>query len=204
MPRLKQLSARDVIGLWSYTEVLATWNDIGPWSNSQYVHEDACWIIRFRGGVLDPDGRSLLSSQENSLMERTIKPTALKRPATVLIVDDDLSILKAFARLIRSVGLEARTYNRPSLLLASKMPAANACLVVDINLPEMSGIELYRALIGAGHRLPIVLITGRNPSDTQSVIAGIPAIAVLYKPIDEEPLLEAIHRALAQSIVTTH
>jgi two-component system response regulator FixJ len=127
--------------------------------------------------------------------------TALKNRKIVLIVDDDPSILKAWSRLIRSAGMEARTFDRPSLVLTSKIPTANVCLVVDIDLPEMNGIELCEALARAGCTLPIILVTGRNPIETQRISAGVPAIAVLHKPVDEEPFLEAINRAIARSIV---
>ena len=132
---------------------------------------------------------------------RTVNPAALKKPATVLLVDDDPSICRALARLIRSAGLQVRTFDRPSRLLGTRIPPANACLVVDINLPEMNGIELCHALAGTGHCLPIILITGRSPIETQRIAASVPTAAILYKPIDETPFLEAINRAIALSLL---
>jgi FixJ family two-component response regulator len=134
-------------------------------------------------------------------MTRTASPAALKKRATVLVVDDDQSILKALSRLIRSAGLQVRTFDRPSSLLASRIPVANACLVIDINLPEMNGIELCHAIADSGHGLPIILITGRNPVDTRRIVTSVSTVAILYKPIDEGPFLEAITRAIALSIL---
>jgi FixJ family two-component response regulator len=74
-----------------------------------------------------------------------VSPTLGGRP-TVLIIDDDASVLRALARLIRSAGYDVRTFSRPSALLAADLPTANACLVVDVNLPEMNGAELCEAV----------------------------------------------------------
>ena len=66
--------------------------------------------------------------------------------ATVVVVDDDPSVLRALSRLIQAAGFRVLTFDRPSALLASALPRVNACMVVDINLPEMAGSELCSAL----------------------------------------------------------
>ena len=81
----------------------------------------------------------------------------------------------------------------------SAIPKANACLVVDINLPEMSGTELCSALAASGRDLPVVLITGRDDSTTQRLIEKAHPVAALFKPVDERALFDAIARALARS-----
>ena len=115
---------------------------------------------------------------------------------TVLVIDDDLSVLKALARLIRSSGYDVRTFSRPSALLADDLPTANACLVVDVNLPEMSGADLCEALARGGRGLPVIFITGRSDAATTALVQRVSAIAVLFKPFDETLLLPAISRAL--------
>ena len=119
--------------------------------------------------------------------------------ATVVVVDDDPSVLRALSRLIQTAGFRVLSFDRPSALLASAIPKANVCLVVDINLPEMSGSELCGALATSGRRLPAVLITGRNDSATMLLIEQANPVAALFKPVDERALFDAIARALSRS-----
>jgi two-component system response regulator FixJ len=129
------------------------------------------------------------------------KPNALatRSSAMVLVVDDDPSVRSSLARLIQSGGFKVLTFDRPSALLASAIPRDNACMVVDINLPEMNGGELCSALTASGRGLPSVLITGRNDLATQRIIEEARAVAALFKPIDERALFDAITQALALS-----
>jgi two-component system, LuxR family, response regulator FixJ len=120
-------------------------------------------------------------------------------PGTVLVVDDDESILRSLKRLVSAYGFEVKTFGKPSELLASEMPRSNACMVVDIDLPEMNGIEMCEVLKGSGRSLPTILITGRTDARTRSMAAQSDAITVLFKPFDEEPLFDAIAHALALS-----
>src|SRR5262245_48739623 len=115
---------------------------------------------------------------------------------TVLVVDDDRSVLPALARLLRAAGLKVATFDRPSALLASALPASNACMLVDVHLPEMNGIELCETLARSGRSLPAIIITGRNDAETRRVIVRTHPVATLFKPIDERTLLDAIGRAL--------
>ena len=124
---------------------------------------------------------------------------------TVLVVDDDPSVLGALARLIRSSGYRVRTFDRPSALSSADIPRRNACLLVDVYLPEMNGIEMCESLAKCGRALPTILITGRNDDATKRLIDRANALAVLFKPIDEKPLLEAIALGIASSNeVTRH
>ena len=117
----------------------------------------------------------------------------------VVVVDDDPSVLRSLRRLVSASGFEVKTFGRPSELLASEIPRTNACMVVDIDMPEMNGIEMCEVLKGLGRGLPTILITGRTDAKTRSLAAQSDAVAVLFKPFDEEPLLEALGRALALS-----
>src|SRR5215469_1406686 len=74
------------------------------------------------------------------------KRNSLANPATVLVVDDDPSVLQALARLMRADGFRVRTFDRPGALLASEMPTINACMLVDVHLPEMNGFQLCKTL----------------------------------------------------------
>jgi FixJ family two-component response regulator len=111
-------------------------------------------------------------------------------------VDDDPSVLRALARLIRSTGLKVSTFDRPSALLASEVPATNACMLVDVHLPEMNGIQLCETLMQSGRGLPAIIITGCDDAETRRLIAQAHPVAALFKPIDRRTLLESIYRAL--------
>jgi len=127
-----------------------------------------------------------------------------KRPAQtqqhiVLVVDDDESALSAIARLIRAAGFTVQTFGEPRAILTARLPIRDACLVSDIYLPEMNGIELCQALAATGHALPTILITARRDEMTNRLVKDFDAIAVLFKPIDESLLFDAIARCFATS-----
>jgi FixJ family two-component response regulator len=127
---------------------------------------------------------------------RETKVVGTISPATVLVVDDDPSIVRSLKRLLSASGFHVKTFGSPSELLASDTPRTNACMVVDIDLPEMTGIEMCEVLKGSGRGLPSILITGRTDARTRSLAAQADAVAVLFKPFEEEPLLDAIARAI--------
>lgn len=119
--------------------------------------------------------------------------------ATVLVLDDDTSVCRSLKRLISASGFQVQTFGKPSDLLASELPRSNACMVVDINLPEMTGVQMCEILKSSGRALPTILITGRTDPSVRSLTANSDAIALLFKPFDEEALLDAIGRALVLS-----
>jgi two-component system, LuxR family, response regulator FixJ len=122
-----------------------------------------------------------------------------KESGTVLVVDDDSGFLRALGRLIRSAGVNALTFDRPAQLLASEVPKTNVCLLLDVHLPEMNGVQLYEMLAVARHDLPVIMMTGCDDSHTRHLLQRVSAVAVLIKPFDETLLLDAIFRALALS-----
>jgi two-component system response regulator FixJ len=119
-------------------------------------------------------------------------------PATVILVEDDFHLRRALGRLLRVGGYSVTSFGLPSKALLSQFPTSNACLVLDIYMPEMTGVELWHALNARGCRLPTILITGHQ--DEQALLYGkqIGAVAVLFKPIEGRELFETIERALAQ------
>ena len=118
--------------------------------------------------------------------------------ATLILVEDDFHVRQALGRLLRSNGYSATSFERPSEVLSSRLPTNDACLILDIYLPEMTGVELWHTLDARGFRLPTILITGHQ--DEQALLYGkqIGAVAVLFKPIEGRELFETIERALAQ------
>jgi two-component system response regulator FixJ len=101
-------------------------------------------------------------------------------------------------RLLRSAGFVVRTFDSPGALLRSEIPKASACLVVDVNLPEMNGVELCAVLAATGRSLPAILITGRTDDPgTIRLIRGAKAIAVLHKPFAAALLFDALSAAFS-------
>src|SRR5262249_270775 len=116
----------------------------------------------------------------------------------VFIVDDDESLRQALARLFLSVGLGARAYATPSEFLASKLSDIPSCLVLDIRLPGMSGLDFQAELGNANINIPIIFITGHGdiPMEVKAMKAG--AVEFLTKPLREQDLLDAVRTALVR------
>jgi FixJ family two-component response regulator len=114
----------------------------------------------------------------------------------VFVVDDDYSVREALSSLLASVGLQVVAFGSAAEFLESEKPDSPACLVLDLELPDTSGLELQREL-AAGDGPPIVFITGHGdiPSSVRAMKAG--AIEFLPKPFSEQELLRAIDTAIA-------
>src|SRR5271157_1137294 len=113
---------------------------------------------------------------------------------TVFAVDDDASMREALSRLFRSIGMRAQLFASAEECLLSKRPEAPACLVLDVRLPGLSGLELQREI--GDLAIPIIFITGHGdiPMSVQAMKAG--AVDFLTKPFRDQVLLDAIHKAI--------
>jgi FixJ family two-component response regulator len=116
--------------------------------------------------------------------------------AMVFVIDDDEAMREALRSLIRSVGLRVATFASAREFLTSHRPDAPACLVLDVRLPGLSGLDLQRELSEAEIHLPIIFITGHSdiPMMGQAMKAG--AVEFLTKPFRDQDLLDAIQQAL--------
>ena len=116
----------------------------------------------------------------------------------VFVVDDELLVRLSMTRLLRSVGLEARTFTSGQEFLLSDRPDAPACLILDVRLPGLSGLELQERLAAEKIDLPIIFVTGFGdiPMSVRAMKAG--AIEFLTKPFRDQDLLEAIQRCIEQ------
>jgi len=114
----------------------------------------------------------------------------------VFIVDDDVSVRRSIQDLLSSVSLKSAAFESPQQFLASQRADCPGCLVLDIRLPGMSGLDFQRALAEAGVRLPIIFITGHGdvPMSVQAMKSG--AVEFLLKPFRSQELLDAIQQAL--------
>jgi FixJ family two-component response regulator len=114
----------------------------------------------------------------------------------VFIVDDDLSVRRSTERLIRSAGFKVLTFTSAREFLASPRPEGPACLVLDVRMPGLSGMELQRELTQSGIHIPIIFITGHGdiPMSVRAMKAG--AVEFLTKPFRSRSLLEAVGAAI--------
>jgi FixJ family two-component response regulator len=119
--------------------------------------------------------------------------------ALVSIVDDDASVRKSLDRLIRSVRLEVNVFASAEEFLNSDGPRPPDCLILDIRLPGMSGVDLHRHLIAAGCRVPVIFITAHGSDDrARSEAASEWTVAYFTKPFSGDELLEAVNLALSR------
>jgi FixJ family two-component response regulator len=118
---------------------------------------------------------------------------------TVFVVDDDASIRGALARLLHSAGYQTETFASAEGFLAQSRFDAPACILLDVRMPGLNGLELQQALAAADRQLPIVFITGHGdvPMSVRAMKAG--AEDFLPKPFDDEELLKAVAQALNKS-----
>ena len=116
----------------------------------------------------------------------------------VFVVDDDLAVREALSGLVRSVGLRVKTFASATEFLRQKVPAEPSCLVLDVGLPGLSGIDLQRELAVANRPFPIIFITGQGdiPTSVRAMKAG--AVEFLTKPFQEQELLDSIRQALVR------
>ena len=117
----------------------------------------------------------------------------------IYVVDDEASIRDSLAMLLRSVGLASRTFADAKSFLGAYEARSECCLVADVRMPGMSGIELQEALRSRGAQLPIIIITGHG--DIAMAVRAMKAGAAdfIEKPFHDQTLLDAVHRALERS-----
>jgi len=117
---------------------------------------------------------------------------------TVFLVDDDASVLKALSRVLREDGWSVQTFESAEAFLSRRAPDMYGCLVLDVTMPDIDGLELQRRLGEAGQSLPIVFVTGHGdiPMSVQAIKAG--AADFLTKPVQAQALVRAVRSAIEQ------
>ena len=116
--------------------------------------------------------------------------------ACVSVVDDDALVLRSLGRLLRSAGFTVNTYPSPQAFLAQGAGDTPGCVVLDLSMPGLSGLDLQKALASSPDPRPVVFISARGdvPSSVAAMKAG--AVDFLTKPFDQEQLLAAVHAAI--------
>jgi len=127
------------------------------------------------------------------------------RKNLISIVDDDESIRRTTTLLIQSFGFQAATFESAESLLMSSQLQETSCLIVDVQMPGMNGLQLQRYLAASGYRLPIIFITAYDNKESRQQAMQAGAIAFLSKPFNDKHLLQTIRATLRddESSVTT-
>jgi FixJ family two-component response regulator len=121
----------------------------------------------------------------------------MTKGGTVYLVDDDAAVRRGLDRLLRAAGYEVELLESGADYMAHSAPTRHSCLVLDIRMPRMTGLELQEAIAGTDHDRPIVFMTGHGDEDVRARALSSGASDVLFKPIDASVLIQAVERALA-------
>lgn len=114
----------------------------------------------------------------------------------VFVIDDDASMREAIGRLLHATGLTVRTFGSAREFLSTRLPDIPACVVLDVRLPDLSGLDLQREMVERGIHVPIIFITGHGdiPMSVQAIKAG--AVEFLTKPFRDQDLLDAVRSGI--------
>lgn len=125
----------------------------------------------------------------------------IESESVIYVVDDDHSVLEALSSLVRSIGLEVICFSSAEAFLQKVQQRGHGCLILDVRMPEMSGLDVQKALKEQGNNIPIIFISGHGdiPMAVKAVKEG--AVDFLTKPFREEELLSAIRMALKLDII---
>jgi len=120
----------------------------------------------------------------------------MARASLISIVDDDDSFRTSLASLIRSVGFQALSFASAEAFLSSTRARDSECLILDVRMSGMNGLELQRQIMAAGWRLPIIFITSHVDDGARAAALEAGAVGFLYKPFRDDELLNAMDAAL--------
>jgi FixJ family two-component response regulator len=123
----------------------------------------------------------------------------LTNAGVIAIVDDDEPLGEALGSVLKAAGFSPRTFASAEAFLACDDCAETACLILDVRLPGLSGIELQKQLSQRNSQLPIVFVTAHGDAALRDSLLRAGAVAVLYKPVRSDTLLKEIRKALDQS-----
>jgi FixJ family two-component response regulator len=124
----------------------------------------------------------------------------MEQAAHVFLIDDDPAVLRALRRLFRTHGFAVEAFESPESFLAHPRPDGPSCLILDMRMPELTGLDVQQMVKGRGDDIPIVFLSGASdvPKTAQAMRNG--ALDFLVKPADEAQLLDAVTRALARDV----
>ena len=124
-------------------------------------------------------------------------PSGNPKKGIACVVDDHVPSLKALARLLSAVGLQAVPFDHPRLFLEYAKNHSISLAIIDLQMPDLSGLEVQRILYDIRPQVPVIIMTGeREPGIDRTIALDQGAIAFLFKPVEASALLEAIHTVL--------
>jgi FixJ family two-component response regulator len=124
--------------------------------------------------------------------------------AVISIVDDDPSVREAMSGLVRSLGFEAVTFPSAEDFLQSEQIDGTTCLITDLQMPGLSGIELQSQLISRGNSVPIIFVTASPERGIEAQVRSAGAVGFLNKPFDDRMLIECLDQALRRRGAVPH
>ena len=122
---------------------------------------------------------------------------ANKTKTLIYLVDDDASVRKALEMLLIASDMRVETFERAEDLLKCELRKEQVCLVTDVRMTGMNGLELHQKLIERGFKLPVIFITGYDTPETRIEVSKIGAFGYFRKPVDDQALLDTIRLALS-------
>jgi FixJ family two-component response regulator len=120
----------------------------------------------------------------------------MPKASLVSVVEDDQFFRESMRRLMRSLGYSVEAFPSAADFLASPRLVETACLIADVHMPAMSGLELYRHLIDRGYALPTILVTAYPDNDVRARALNDGIVCYLRKPVDEKHLMRCLRAAL--------
>src|SRR5262249_2482580 len=157
----------------------------------EHLGEESAYGLRSHGmWVRLPSGCSFSPTESASRMTMSARHR-------IAVVDDDHSVRKALCRLLRSVDLDGEAYGSGKEFLQALRSSMPDCLVLDLRMPDMTGLELRRHLTDSGVQLPTIMITGHDEPGARAECMAAGASRYLRKPLDDKALLKAIDTAIA-------
>jgi FixJ family two-component response regulator len=120
----------------------------------------------------------------------------MPKPSLVSVVEDDQHFRESMRRLLRSLGYSVEAFRSAADFLASPRLLETACLIADVHMPAMTGVELYKHLIDAAHAIPTILVTAYPNDLDRARVLEDGVVCYLRKPVDEQHLIRCLHTAL--------
>jgi FixJ family two-component response regulator len=120
-----------------------------------------------------------------------------KRATVVYVIDDDESVRRALARLLRSAALDAETFSSADEFLNSPKQNKNACILIDIRMPGSTGFDLQQKLAASDIRIPVIVISASDDAQIRERARELGAVSFFRKPVDDQALLDAIWWAIS-------
>jgi FixJ family two-component response regulator len=120
----------------------------------------------------------------------------MPRASLISVVEDDRFFRESMRRLMRSLGYNVEAFPTAAAFLASPRLVETACLITDIHMPAMTGLELHRHLVDSGYAIPTILVTAYPDEDVKTLALKDGVVSYLRKPLDQEHLARCVHAAL--------